>query len=337
MRVGIYADLRNPAPWQKPWDGFYGAALERFEGAEALGLDSVWLTEHHGFADGYLPQPLTFAAAIATRTKKVRIGMAILLAALRPAQDIAEQAAVVDILSDGRLELGFGAGWSKTEFAAFGVDIADRYTLIEQRANEIRELWASGGATPPPVQDDLPIWIGGFGPRAARIAGRTNSGLLWLDRDQFPHYTGALDKAGHDPARARLGGAVNLVLSDDPERDWPRIAPHLQWQYATYAAAAVAGADEGDGSRRADELLGEGELDPETLRSPGPVMNPPAFDVVTADEALRRIRTWLDGLPVTDIFFWDSIAGMPDDIVQRHIELLATEIRPAVAELGVAA
>src|SRR4051794_25285318 len=102
MRIGIYTDLRNPPAWHEPWPDVYARALERIVEAERLGIGSVWATEHHGFEDGYLPQPLTFLAAVAARTTRVRLGTAVLLAPLRPALHIAEEAAVVDVLSGGR-------------------------------------------------------------------------------------------------------------------------------------------------------------------------------------------------------------------------------------------
>jgi len=93
MRVGIFIDLRNPARWRRPTDSFHRAALDQVAYAEECGVDSVWLTEHHLFDDGYLPQPLTFAAAIAARTTRMRIGTAVLIAPLRQALDIAERGA----------------------------------------------------------------------------------------------------------------------------------------------------------------------------------------------------------------------------------------------------
>ncbi|MDQ1463513.1 MAG: hypothetical protein QOC73_454, partial [Actinomycetota bacterium] len=111
MRVGIYFDLRNPPAWRTSSSRLYGFTLEMCEEAELLGCESVWLTEHHLFDDGYLPQPLTFAAAVAARTQRMRIGTGILIAPLHNPVEVAEQAAVVDILSDGRLDLGIGAGY----------------------------------------------------------------------------------------------------------------------------------------------------------------------------------------------------------------------------------
>src|SRR6185369_1625228 len=108
MRLGLYYDLRDPGG-ARSWARVYAAALDRIGWADRAGIGAIWVTEHHGFADGYLPAPLTFCAAIAARTSRARIGTAVVVGPLIPPPALAEQAAVVDILSDGRLELGLGA------------------------------------------------------------------------------------------------------------------------------------------------------------------------------------------------------------------------------------
>jgi alkanesulfonate monooxygenase SsuD/methylene tetrahydromethanopterin reductase-like flavin-dependent oxidoreductase (luciferase family) len=324
MSIGIYFDLRNPPPWRRPWDEVYSRALERAEEAERLGLGSVWVTEHHFFEDGYLPQPLTFAAALAARTRRVRIGTAVLLAGLRPAVDIAEQAAVIDLVSGGRFELGLGAGYRVPEFTAYGADITQRFELLEARAREVRRLWDEGTVTPGPLQARPPIWIGGGGPRAARIAGRLGEGLLMLNGKILDEYRATLTATGHAPTLGGLGGLANLIVAEDPEAAWPRIAPHLAYQWGSYGRYGVEGTP-AEGSFA--------ERPPEQLRHPGPAMNPPRFDLVDAAEAIRRLRAWLEPLPARHVFFWDSIAGMPDDLVADHIRLLATEVAPAIADL----
>ena len=77
MKIGVYFDLRNPPLWRRPWAEHYARSLELCEEADRLGAGAIWLSEHHFFEDGYLPQPLTFAAAVAARTTNVRIGTAV--------------------------------------------------------------------------------------------------------------------------------------------------------------------------------------------------------------------------------------------------------------------
>jgi alkanesulfonate monooxygenase SsuD/methylene tetrahydromethanopterin reductase-like flavin-dependent oxidoreductase (luciferase family) len=333
VKVGLIFDLRNPAGWRRPWSEIYGGALEAIEEAERLGLSSVWTTEHHFFADGYLPQPLTFLAAAAARTSRIRLGTSIMLAGLRPAVDIAEQAAVVDLLSEGRLELGLGAGYRRPEFEAYGADIGQRFEAMEDRIVAVRRLWREGGVTPGPLQSEPPLWVGGQGPRAARIAGRTGTGLMSLQPHLVEPYLAALARSGHDPAAARMAGIVNLVVADDPEATWARVRPHLAHQWSSYQeyGAEDGGVGQMPGSL---ESTAAAAADPDRLRSPGPVMTSPNFDVVTPAEAVRRLGEWLGAMPVAYGQFWASIAAMPDDVAARHLELLATEVAPAVAALG---
>jgi alkanesulfonate monooxygenase SsuD/methylene tetrahydromethanopterin reductase-like flavin-dependent oxidoreductase (luciferase family) len=218
MDVGLYFDFRNPPDWRREWARHYAESLDLASYADQLGISQIWLSEHHFFEDGYLPQPLTLAAAMAVRTKNARIGTAVLLAALRPSLLIAEEAAVVDILSGGRLDLGIGAGYRIPEFSAFGTDISKRYELVEERVIEIREWWLGGRLTPPPIQRPIPIWGGFFGPRGAALAGRLNVGLLAANHDLLVHYQNGLRDGGHDPSSARMRVNVEIVLSDDPER-----------------------------------------------------------------------------------------------------------------------
>ena len=131
MRVGLFVDLRNPAWCARPWTQHVARTLELIEHADASGAGSVWFTEHHLFADGYLPQPLTFLAAVAARTRTITIGTAVLLAALRPAPLVAEEVAVVDQISGGRLQLGIGAGYSPREYDLYDKDLSKRYGLTD--------------------------------------------------------------------------------------------------------------------------------------------------------------------------------------------------------------
>lgn len=251
--------------------------------------------------------------------------------------DIAEQAALVDVLSDGRFELGLGAGYRIPEFEAFGADVSRRFSVLEERVAEIRKLWETGLVTPPPVQESLPLWLGGNGPRAGRIAGRLGVGLLTLRTEPREHYLQALRSAGHDPRTARVSGTVNLVLARDPERaeaNWRRIRPHLAYQWQSYQRYGAEGRPSGKADDGALRQVDASAADPDAMRSAGPEMNAPAFDVVTPAEAARRLRSWLSDVPVEHAFFWASIGGMPDDMVEEHLELLATELAPSVRDIG---
>lgn len=318
MKLGLVFDLRNPEPWQRPVQDVYAEALDRCAAADALGIGGIWLSEHHRFVDGYLPQPLTFAAAVAARTLTARIGTSVMQPALRNPAQLAEEAAVVDILSDGRLELGVGAGYRVPEFELFGVEPGTRYQRVEQCVADLHRMWAEGEVTPAPVQPDLPFWGGFYGPRGARLAGRQGMGLLYLSKARFADYRQALLDAGHPEDRARASGLMPIVLADDPERALHEIAPHLAHQHDSYAFHEFEGTDRPTPA----------PVDPYALTRPGPAGEPPKFQVLTVDRAVDYLRRRSDGLPVEHLLLWASVAAMPAHLVERHIELVCTELQP---------
>src|SRR5688500_12889307 len=156
--------------------GDVGETVAECERAEAVGFDSVWLGEHHDHSLLY-PSPLLGLAAIASRTRRIGLGTAVLLLPLHHPLTVAEEGAMVDVLSGGRLILGVGAGYAPEEFAAFGVSIRERGSRMDEAAALIQRLWTEekvthegrhyriGGATvtPRPVQRPRPpIWFGGW-------------------------------------------------------------------------------------------------------------------------------------------------------------------------------
>ena len=321
MRVGIYFDLRNPPAWRVSPSRLYGFTLEMCREAELLGCDSVWLTEHHLFDDDYLPQPLTFAAAVAARTQRVRIGTGILIAPLHHPAEVAEQAAVVDIVSDGRLDLGIGAGYRVPEFELFGAEMATRYRATDNMARELRRLWGAGGVTPRPVQDRPPLWMGYQGPKGARRAGLLGECLLTLNKESWPAYRDALAEAGHDPADARMAGGVQGWVSEDPEADWPEVARHVGYQVDSYRRHMVQGTD----------APVPKPVDPEKLRTREPRGSLDHFFYGTPEEVARRVRDKVGDAPVDTEYFWASIGGMPEKAVARHIQTVCTKMAPLLA------
>jgi alkanesulfonate monooxygenase SsuD/methylene tetrahydromethanopterin reductase-like flavin-dependent oxidoreductase (luciferase family) len=320
MRIGLYFDFRNPEPWRRPWQDHYARTLEWVDEAERLGIDSIWVTEHHFFDDGYLPQPLTMAAAIAARTDRVRIGTAVVLAPLRSAVQIAEEAAIVDLISGGRLVLGLGAGYVKPEFEAYGADLAQRFDTTDARIVEVRRLLDEGGVTPPPVQRPFPIWAGYLGPIGARRAGRLGVGLLSPNPKLLEPYQQGLKEGGHDPGLARMGGVLSLMAADDPEQAFERVLPHLAHQLNSYRRANATTSGKQPRDLTPDDLRGGAGSGP--LRP---------LQVLTAAGVAQQIRELTAGLHVEEVYLWASIAGMPDDLVQRNIELVSTEVRAALA------
>lgn len=336
MRVGVQLDMRNPPLWRRDWRRHYEAWLDLLAAADESGLDGVWLSEHHLFEDGYMPQALTFAAAIAARTRRMRIGTAILIAPLREPLHIAEQAAIVDIVSGGRLDLGLGAGYLPQEYEAFGRPLERRFELTEACIAELSRRFAAGDVSPPPVQRPLPLWGGFYGPRGVALAGRFGMGLIETSPSLLPAYREALAEAGHPPEAARMVASLGFVLADDPEAAWSQIAPHFAYMWGSYMHES--GGAVGLEGRMLDHSgwTGEGRTGVEVRwvpKRPGIKERVVKFSVLTPAQAEARVRERTDGLPVRELICWASIAGMPEELTTRHLELLSTELRPRLADL----
>ena len=172
--------------------GNFEDTIQECERAEAAGFDSVWLGEHHNSQTLY-PTPLLGLAAIASRTRRLRLGTGVLLLPLYHPLAVAEEAAMVDVISGGRLILGVGAGYAPEEFAAFGVSIKERGSRMDEAVPLIHRLWSEEKVThegrhyrvtdatvgPRPVQRPRPpIWFAGWVEPAIRRAGRL--GDAWL-------------------------------------------------------------------------------------------------------------------------------------------------------------
>ncbi|MFJ5927750.1 LLM class flavin-dependent oxidoreductase [Kitasatospora sp. NPDC092948] len=321
MDVGLIFDLRNPQEWQRPWADHYAQTLELCEEADRRGIGGLWFTEHHLFEDGYLPQPLTFAAAAAARTRRARIGTSVLLPALRKPAQLAEEAALVDLISGGRLELGMGAGYRVPEYALFDTEFKSRFARTGEHIAEIRRLWEEGAITPGPIQQPVPLWGGFYGPRGARLAGQLGIGLLHINRDKFEHYRAGLEEGGHDPATARVSDLLPIILSNDPDRAWHRVAPYLAHQLNSYQQLSVEGTD-----RPKPPLIKAEDLRNRTSDAPWG-----ALRILTPEDAAAQIKEMTAGLPVQHLIFWASIAGMPDDLVAENLTLVSEKLPPLLS------
>lgn len=322
MKVGVYFDLRNPPGTGQTPGRVAGFTLELCEEAEGLGADSVWFSEHHGFDDGYLPQPLTFAAAVAARTRRVRIGTAVVIAPLRTAAQLAEEAAVVDQVSGGRLELGLGAGYRVPEYDLFGAHMSTRYSATDERVRDVRALWDDGRVTPAPVQDRVPIWLGYQGPQGAGRAGRLGEGLLSVNPALVEPYRRGLADGAHDPSVARTAGVVNAFVSEDPEADWPTVARHLAYQSDSYRRYMVEGT----------EQPVPRPVDPERMRAKGLAGGMGGFTIGTPETVASEVRAYVADGPVDTVYLWASIGAMSEELTTRHVQTICTGLRPLLAD-----
>jgi alkanesulfonate monooxygenase SsuD/methylene tetrahydromethanopterin reductase-like flavin-dependent oxidoreductase (luciferase family) len=188
---GLVSCERYPGD-QRSYTDLYEDALGLAQEAERLGYESIWVSEHHFFDDGYMPSLLPVCAAMAAVTSRIRIGTGALLAPLYDPIRLAEDAATVDLISRGRLILGLAQGWRPEELEVFGVDPKRRHRRLEETVTILRQAWSSGqvdaiegrfthpiAVTPKPAAlGGPPIWIAALAEPAIRRAGRIADGYL---------------------------------------------------------------------------------------------------------------------------------------------------------------
>jgi len=212
MRFGI-------APYQ--WDGKFEETLRESELAEKLGYDSVWILEHHFTKVGYYPAPLLTLAAISTVTSRIKLGTAVLLAPFRNPVQVAEEAAMVHVISGGRLILGLGTGYRLEEFRAFGADRKRRIKALRETVMRAKELWSGRDVLGRDISEPLSlspglgglsrphIWVGGYGESSLAVAAEL--GDAW-----FPGPVG-----GIETLRRSLSKYKELL--DAKGKDWRKV------------------------------------------------------------------------------------------------------------------
>ena len=320
----------------------YEEALEFAVAAERFGLDSVYVSEHHFVDDGYLPSVMPLCAAIAARTERIEVGTALLLAPLHDPLRIAEDAAVVDLISGGRLRLGVGLGWREEEFESFAVPLSERVARLVDAIAVLRQAFGDGAVTgtarrpipgpgvfPKPCRPGgPPIVVGAMREPAVRRAGRLADGLMAteVDPDGLAEQCGwareelaRRDEAPAHPFEISLHVPVFCSEEDDA---FAVAADHLRyvnWKYEDMESARGRLGPVTPPPPSGEELL--------AARAGSIVGNPD--EVARAIDAFRRAaggelhfiaRLYLPGLP------WE--------LQLASLELFATRAAPLARELA---
>ena len=256
VRVGIGLFTGQvPAGSDRSFTQEYRDTVELVRLAETVGFDAAWVSEHHGASDGYLPSLLVMLAALAEATSTIRLGTGVILTPFHDPLRLAEDAAVVDQLSGGRLTIGLGIAWREEEFRMFGVPVHERLPRTLDTVAILRKAWSGErfsheGAifrydrvrvTPPPAQPGgPPILLGGYVDAALRRAGEIGDGHI-TDADDPVHVRKALTlmnegarAAGRDPDRLHLALMANAFVAED--RAWEIAAPGVLHQLGAYEA-----------------------------------------------------------------------------------------------------
>jgi probable F420-dependent oxidoreductase len=328
-----------PAGSPRTFGQEYRDMVELARLAEELGFDSAWVSEHHGTSDGYLPSLLTMLAALAAVTDRIDLGTGVILTPLHDPIRLAEDAAVVDQLSGGRLIVGLGLGWREEEFRMLRIPMEERLGRTVETVEILRLAWTGARfsfegerfhydrvrVAPPPFRPGgPPIYLGGYTRAAARRAGAIGDGYivdpedLTAVQDAMSLADDAAREAGRDPARIGLALMVNAWVTTNAD-PWVEVRAGVGHQLGSYTAWA-----EGHDTPEHDSLeptpLSEEELRTSTVAG--------APDAV-ARELLRISAPFRDREELRLIVRL-HYPGMELEAASRAMKLFANEVLPAI-------
>ena len=310
LGVGLWC-LQSTATAPRAWTQAYDELLDDARLTERVGLHSLWLSEHHGYYDGYCPALIPAAAAALAATDTLQVGTGVLLLPLHDSERVRSAAAHLNERFDGRFHLGMGMGYRPTEFAQRGLDIGDR---VRRMVDGLDNLAADRPG---------PMWVGVTSEPAARRAGRRGLGLM---------ISGAFSKrvvddliAAHREAweaAGSLGGTTppvgllrNVWVADSPQErrqalDWVRSS------YLVYAGLGW-GADDTGVDFRAAIAESMDEVEDSAI-------------VGSAEEVADTLAGYDVDLVVCRIGYDEP----PSSAVREVIERLGADVAPAIASAG---
>ena len=328
---GLWYDFRQQLPLGD-YARFYAECLEEIEEGEGLGFTGVWLSEHHFVDDGYLPSPLVVAAAIAARTRTMTIGTNILLLPMRHPLRVAEDAAVVDLLSGGRFVLGVGQGYVQHEFEALGFNRRNRPSLFEEGIEIIRQALTEGRTGyegkrwnlpdlpfEPRPSRKLPIYAGAFVDPAIDRAARLADGFLasaggGAFGETYRKVRDALARHGRADGDFPYVASGVAFVHEDAGRAREIVAPAIAYQRTRYAEWGTDREKPRPEPIRPEDLPWERYL------------------VGTPDEVADGLISLYREAPYDHFCFWGRLPGVTHEEALANARLFAEKVAPKVRE-----
>jgi alkanesulfonate monooxygenase SsuD/methylene tetrahydromethanopterin reductase-like flavin-dependent oxidoreductase (luciferase family) len=328
VRFGVAHDFRCPPGSDYTLQDVYAQTLDQIARLDELGLDEVWFSEHHFVEDGYLPSFAPVAGAAAARTTQMRISTNISIVPFSHPLRLAEDLAILDQLSGGRIEFGIGLGYAVHEFKAFGFPVSHRVSRTEECVDILKLAWSGEPfsyagkryqfedvrVTPDPVQPGgPPLWMAvSSGPSVGRavrygvnVLPQGPVSLLDAWREKYA-------AAGGEPSEKRVGIIRSFLVTDDPERDWPPLRAAERYRMKVYG-----------------RFFEEAGLGGATTFNELERINQRAF-VGSVDECVTELTAFVQRYGLTDVVTWGSAPGLQPAVLTPSMERFAAEVVPRV-------
>jgi hypothetical protein len=327
MRLTLRFDMRQPDP-AADRAALYRAMIDICEWADGLGFEEVFIGEHHGAEDGYIPQPIVLASAVASRTRQIKLHISALLVTMHHPLQLAESLAVLDQVSNGRLRITAGMGYRPHEFEMFGVDITKKLRIYLDTIAVLQKAWTGEPfefegrtvrVTPTPVQKPGPkIIMGGSVEAAAVRAAKLGFDFMPGHPALFESYKQELARLGK-PAPPPLPnqGPNFLFVTDDPDRDWPIVGPHVLYTTNSYAQWAT---ERGSGSTLYRLLDDIAQLRTQDI-----------FQVVTSEGCVAYAKS-LE--PHGELQFQPLFGGLDPALAWRSLKMFERDVLPRLRAEG---
>jgi alkanesulfonate monooxygenase SsuD/methylene tetrahydromethanopterin reductase-like flavin-dependent oxidoreductase (luciferase family) len=296
--VGLWSMQQHNPVWRS-LDAQYAELRREARLCEGLGIDSLWISEHHGWYDGYCPAALLAAASALGETTRLRVGTGIMVVPLYEPVRLARETAQLHELSGERLVLGVGAGYREAEFALFGVHFATRGRALAERLATMQATWDSG------IRPEL--WVGAGVPAAVRRAARLGAGVL-LPPAFSARRVRELAELYREAGGRRVGLIRDVWLDETDARARRVSEPWLTYCHAQYAGMAGLGGEQVRGATEralASALCG------------------------TSATVLEQLA-WVVDLGLDLLIFRVRYAAQDPVEVERCLRLVAGEVRPAL-------
>ena len=315
-------DLRAPGDTDR--GALFRTALDQAAWCEEHGFDMLVLSEHHGVDDGYLPAPVAFAAAVAARTSTIPIMVSALLVPLHDPIRLAEEIAVVDIVSGGRVQYTAGLGYRREEYEQAGLDWSERGARMEHCLDTLFRAWTGEPfeyegrtvrVTPPPLSSPRPmLFYGGGSKAAAKRAARYDMPLFAQHGDPAvaEAYQQEREALGLGPGLALAPpetGPGTIFVSEDPDRTWDLIGDHLLYEATVYHSW----------QQGVTSAVHDSSSTVEEMREAG------IYSVMTPDECVEYGNSIGPMDPITT---HPLCGGIPPEVSWEHLELLGTQVVP---------
>jgi alkanesulfonate monooxygenase SsuD/methylene tetrahydromethanopterin reductase-like flavin-dependent oxidoreductase (luciferase family) len=308
-------DFRAPGATPDQRQELFARAVEQVAYVDSHGADAVMLSEHHAAADGYLPSPMLVASAFAAVTSRVPITVSALLVNLYEPQRLAEEIAVLDLLSQGRVSYVLGLGYRPVEYDLYGRSWRTRGRDVEDRISEMLRLWAEHEVTPAPYSQPHPfLFYGGGSPAAAKRAARLGLGFAPQHMDPVLKdlYDATCRELGREPGFVMQAppGPANVFCAADPDVFWDRYGSHLLADAVAYQEwHGQAGSYVVDHSRSVEEMRAAG-----------------VYVVLTPDELVERCRS----RDIRLVTLHPACGGLPPEPSWESLRLVCETVVPAL-------